>query len=52
MYEVCYVSDKSLYAETLESIKFNSKENADTFIRIMKAEGYEISNFGGNYTGE
>ena len=45
--EVYYVARNYGYATNLESIKFSSKENADAFINLMKAEGYEITQFGG-----
>lgn len=51
--EVYYVARNYGYSRNLESIKFSSKENADAFIKLMKAEGYEITQFGGEgYLGE
>lgn len=44
---VYYVASKFSYATEVNSIKFSNKENADTFINLMKAEGYEITTFAG-----
>ena len=50
---VYYVASKFSYATEVNSIKFSNKENADTFINLMKAEGYEITTFAGEgYLGE
>lgn len=50
---VYYVASKFSYATEVKSLEFSSKENADTFINLMKAEGYEITTFAGEgYTGE
>lgn len=51
--KVYYVASKFSYATEVKSIEFSNKENADTFINLMKAEGYEITQFGKEgYTGE
>ena len=44
---VYYTARNYGYASNVESIEFSTKENADAFINIMKAEGYEITQFGG-----
>lgn len=50
---VYYVASKFSYATEVKSIEFSNKENADTFINLMKAEGYEITQFAGEgYLGE
>lgn len=51
--KVYYVASKFSYATEVQSLEFSSKENADAFINLMKAEGYEITQFGGEgYLGE
>lgn len=50
---VYYVASKFSYATEVKSIEFSNKENADTFINLMKDEGYEITQFAGEgYLGE
>ena len=45
--KVYYVANRSAWGTEVKSLNFSSKENADTFIALMKAEGYEITQFGG-----
>ena len=41
------------YSTEVKGFEFSNKENADAFINLMKAEGYEITQFGGEgYLGE
>lgn len=41
-YRVHYKTAKNSFYTEVKSIEFKSKDNADKFIAIMKAEGYEI----------
>ena len=51
--KVYYVASKFSYATEVQSLEFSNKENADAFINLMKAEGYEITQFAGDgYLGE
>lgn len=41
------------YSTEVKGFEFSNKENADAFINLMKAEGYEITQFAGEgYLGE
>ena len=50
-YEVYWVANKSTYQCEIKSVGFDSKENADMFIYLLKKEGYELSNAFGGYMG-
>lgn len=45
-FTVYFTSGSTSYAKTLTSVEFSSQANADAFIELMKAEGYEITTFG------
>ena len=45
-FTVYFTSGSTSYAKTLTSVEFSDQANADAFIEIMKAEGYEITTFG------
>lgn len=52
-YKVYYIARDYGYKRDVESVEFSNKANADAFIALMKSEGYEITQFGGEgYIGE